>query len=223
MLDGPWGRQAVNALGDGYRATIQWVLDFLGWAVHAGALDEDGRPCGILIIDELEQHLHPRRQRHIVSSLRNHFPKVQIIATTHTPLIAAAAAEEGQIFRLQGEGDQITIEELDNAELLTKRAGQVLTSRAFGLNTTRSPGTETKTERFAALLGKEKRDEGEERELEQLRTELKATYALGESEYERRAEAILNKLLDEIDKIDDETPRELLDIETRRQLQELLD
>ena len=46
---------------------------------------------GILLIDELEQHLHPRWQRTILGQLRKSFPKLQIIATTHSPLVASGA------------------------------------------------------------------------------------------------------------------------------------
>ncbi|MFM8218857.1 MAG: AAA family ATPase, partial [Planctomycetaceae bacterium] len=90
MVKGPWGRVPLNALGDGYRSTIRWLADFLGWQVLAGRFSTGD---GCLIIDEIEQHLHPRWQRIVMSRLREHFPKVQLFATTHSPLVAAGAAE----------------------------------------------------------------------------------------------------------------------------------
>jgi predicted ATP-dependent endonuclease of OLD family len=85
-IDGPWGRMPLQNLSDGYRSTTIWVLDFIGWLLHAERLLGNPDIGGILIIDEIEQHLHPRWQRHIVQRLRQQFPKTQIIASTHTPL-----------------------------------------------------------------------------------------------------------------------------------------
>ncbi len=106
-INGQWGSQPIRSLSDGYRSTIQWVLDFCAWAIHAGRFSPDGISGGILLLDELEQHLHPRWQRHIVARLRQQFPTTQIVVSTHTPLVAAGVADldSGQVVRLlEGEG-----------------------------------------------------------------------------------------------------------------------
>jgi predicted ATPase len=92
-VEGPWGRQPLQVMSDGYRSTTQWVLDFMGWLIQANRLMNSPDIGGILLIDEIEQHLHPRWQRHILQRLRQKFPKTQIIASTHTPLVAAGIAD----------------------------------------------------------------------------------------------------------------------------------
>ena len=42
---------------------------------------------GVVLIDEIDQHLHPRWQRHVVHDLKTAFPNLQFIATTHSPFI----------------------------------------------------------------------------------------------------------------------------------------
>ena len=84
----------VGSWADGYRMTFHWMVDFYGWALRAGAFDDQGRAQGILLIDELEQHLHPSMQREILDHLSQALPKVQIIATTHSPLVALSAKPE---------------------------------------------------------------------------------------------------------------------------------
>lgn len=57
---------------------------------------------GIILIDEIDLHLHPKWQRHIVEDLRHTFPKVQFIATTHSPFIVQTL-REGELLPLEGQ------------------------------------------------------------------------------------------------------------------------
>ncbi len=92
-VDGHWGTSELKELGDGYQSVINWVLDLLSWWF----LHENGKKewnlesiTGIVIIDEIEQHLHPKWQRRILSRLRDKFPHIQFIVATHSPLVASA-------------------------------------------------------------------------------------------------------------------------------------
>ena len=93
VVAGPWGEAELGALGDGYRATVTWVLDLLSWwflkREQDGTKEHPTDVQGIVLLDEIEQHLHPRWQRNIVHLLTNSFPKLQFIATTHSPLVAS--------------------------------------------------------------------------------------------------------------------------------------
>src|SRR6266542_393065 len=106
-VKGPWGIEELAALGDGYRATTTWTLDLMSWW-----LLHDDQPAhgfnasdlsGIVIIDELEQHLHPRCQRTILPDVRQLFPKIQFIVATHSPLVASSCSD-------------ITVHRLQNGE-----------------------------------------------------------------------------------------------------------
>ena len=82
------GKESFNTLSDGYKSLTSVILDFLSWNLIYKE-DEDfdlTNLSGILIIDELEQHLHPKWQRKIVKILSEQFPKVQFICSTHTPI-----------------------------------------------------------------------------------------------------------------------------------------
>lgn len=52
---------------------------------------------GIVLIDEIDMHLHPKWQWNIVNALKKTFPKVQFIVTTHSPIIVASCKEENLI------------------------------------------------------------------------------------------------------------------------------
>ena len=82
------GQHPLSSLGDGYRSTITWVLDLLSWWYLRGSADLTDID-GVVLIDEIEQHLHPRWQRNIMQLLTQSFPNVQFLATTHSPLVAS--------------------------------------------------------------------------------------------------------------------------------------
>jgi predicted ATP-binding protein involved in virulence len=77
-------------LSDGYRLTLAMVADIAWRSVtlnpHLGPAATE-ETSGVVLIDELDLHLHPRWQRRIVGDLRRAFPRLQFIATTHSPFI----------------------------------------------------------------------------------------------------------------------------------------
>lgn len=103
---GYWGISELSELGDGYQAVIDWVLDLLSWWF----LRENGKGewnldslKGIVIIDEIEQHLHPNWQRRIFSRLREKFRNIQFIVATHSPLVASGSESTDVHLLQQGE------------------------------------------------------------------------------------------------------------------------
>lgn len=92
------GHQLFRNLSDGQRIVLTLVGDLVKRATTLNPhLDDrvlDETP-GIVLIDELDLHLHPKWQRRIIGDLRSTFPSVQFIATTHSPqLIGEAEPEE---------------------------------------------------------------------------------------------------------------------------------
>lgn len=111
IVRGRWGRSGLSSLGDGYRSTVTWILDLLSWwflkTSHARGAKDPTAIQGIVLIDEIEQHLHPRWQRSIMRLLIESFPGVQFIATTHSPLVASGC-EGIPVHRFdQGEHDVV--------------------------------------------------------------------------------------------------------------------
>ncbi len=81
----------LEGLADGYRVAFNWIMDLFGRALRPGWVTADGSIAGLVLIDEIEQHLHPELQTRVVSELSNTFPDCQFVVTTHSPLVALGA------------------------------------------------------------------------------------------------------------------------------------
>jgi predicted ATP-binding protein involved in virulence len=81
----------LSELSDGYRAFIAWVADLLYHLSYACPREQSLLDCrGIVLVDEIDLHLHPRWQMKVVSTIANAFPKMQFIFTSHSPLIVGS-------------------------------------------------------------------------------------------------------------------------------------
>lgn len=90
-VSGYWGTAELSELSDGYQSVINWVLDLVSWWFLSGHDEWDISALkGIVLIDEIEQHLHPKWQRTLFPRLREKFPNIQFIVATHSPLVASA-------------------------------------------------------------------------------------------------------------------------------------
>ena len=93
----PW-----SELSDGYHVFIALVADIARRAVMLNEFDGAEAPKrveGVVLIDEIDLHLHPRWQREALPRLRDVFPKLQLIITTHSPQVLSSA-ENRQVRRL---------------------------------------------------------------------------------------------------------------------------
>lgn len=89
------------ALAHGYQSTIAWIADLVGHIL----LEADGwvEPAdfeGLVLIDEIDLYLHPVWQARLIPALRQTFPKLQFVATTHSPVVLATLAPD-EVIRLQ--------------------------------------------------------------------------------------------------------------------------
>lgn len=195
IIDGS-KRSLLLEHGDGYRNTAAWVLDLVTWNMLAGRELLPEKISGIVLIDEIEQHLHPKWQRFIVQLLMKQFPRLQFIFTTHSPLCAAGTADLGkekiQLFHFTSQ--QQAPEEIDISNIRGLKADQVLTSEAFGLPTTRNPNVAEKLDEFGKLYLKEQRNKEEESQFQKLKTFLDEN--LQEDAEEASTRALQKKLKD---------------------------
>ena len=131
-----WGKVPLAAIGDGYKGTLTWLMDLISWASLFADDIFDETIKGIVLIDEIEQHLHPKWQRTIVTLLRNAFPEIQFITTTHSPLVAADACKlliddlESKLFHLRFDGNFVQLSEIEET-LGELNFDQILSSEAF--------------------------------------------------------------------------------------------
>jgi predicted ATP-binding protein involved in virulence len=83
-------RMPIRLLSAGQRNILYLILDLSYRAAtlnpHFGK-EAVAKTSGVVLIDEIDLHLHPKWQRRVVDDLRNVFPRIQFIATTHSPLI----------------------------------------------------------------------------------------------------------------------------------------
>jgi predicted ATP-binding protein involved in virulence len=100
--EGVW--TPLRNFSDGYKAIISITADIAYRAIklnpHLGeraVLDTEG----IVLIDEIDMHLHPKWQRHIVDDLKRTFPKIQFIVTTHSPFIVQSLNAD-EVINLEG-------------------------------------------------------------------------------------------------------------------------
>lgn len=86
----------VRQLSDGERGILALVLDLTRRLTQANPhLDDPAAESeAVVLIDEIELHLHPKWQRHIVHNLSKAFPRCQFIATTHSPQIIGEVEHE---------------------------------------------------------------------------------------------------------------------------------
>ena len=172
--DGLWLRDrngvrlAWSEMSDGYRAALALVCDILRHLSNAygpeGLLrrDDDGHlvvaRSGVVLIDEIDAHLHPEWQREIGFWLKRRFPKIQFLVTSHSPLICQAADSNG-LFVLPEPGSGAKPRQLSAQEyhiVVASRPDTILRTAAFGLSETRSPRAVEARASYARLKGKER-------------------------------------------------------------------
>ena len=100
------GSMPLNTLSQGTQSIIQWLAHLLiGYAEYYDFPPDIEEKRGILIIDEIDAHLHPSWQRHVLRALTNHFPNLQIFCSTHSPMmLAGLKAGQVQLLRRDENG-----------------------------------------------------------------------------------------------------------------------
>lgn len=187
----------LSALSDGYLTTAGWMLDLVArWAEWARArkLVVDGdfaqRMTGLVLIDEIDLHLHPQWQRELVVTLRSHFPNLSFVATTHNP-ITLLGAEPGEICVLQRTSAGVTATFRDIPR--GADADHVLTGDWFGLISTVDADTLRLLDEQRALL----RTDPEAARVAEIRETLRARLGGQSTSIERLVESVAAEILTE--------------------------
>jgi predicted ATPase len=180
--DGNQIRVSVQDLSDGYRSILSMTFELLRQLTYffpeSQIFDVSSKTVktpGVVMIDEIDAHLHPTWQKKIGFWLTEHFPNLQFLVTTHSPLICQAAVN-GSIFHLGSPGEQERSKMLLGPERDRLLYGDILeaySTEAFGTADTRSHDAHLKQERLAELNVKELAaglSESEKREQEKLRS-----------------------------------------------------
>jgi AAA domain, putative AbiEii toxin, Type IV TA system/AAA domain len=97
----------LECLADGYRVAFNWIVDIYGRALSRDWITREGSIAALVLVDEIDQHLHPELQVRVVSELERTFPDSTFIVTTHSPLVALGC-NPSQLVPLQRKGQTVT-------------------------------------------------------------------------------------------------------------------
>lgn len=239
-VKGHWGSSELGELGDGYRSVVTLVLDLIAWwfldkvpsaeeLKKGERLELDTEKLeGIVIVDEIEQHLHPRWQREIIGQLHSAFPKLQFIMTSHSALCAVGTTDipDDQINLVALEPKDGTVTGLPfNEPPRRQRIDQILTSDLFSMTRTMSDDVGDDITHYASLKGLSSPSPKEQEEILELKKRLTDDLPFGATKLQIAVERAVEKAAwPEIERIfaDKSRPdKEVLNLEVKRQLRRL--
>jgi hypothetical protein len=174
-------RATLAQLSAGYQTIVGMCGDimrllFERWDTLSSAI-------AIVLVDEIDAHLHPRWAMRIVFALREAFPQVQFIASTHDPL-ALRGLRNGEVALLRRNDDDEIVTDQHLPPIEGMQVDQILTSRVFGLDSTVDPETERLFDEFYHLSSLPSNPERDAR-IAEIRARVGDREALGRSESER--------------------------------------
>ena len=149
----------VEDLSDGYRAVVALVLDIVRALdkTYGGVSFRDGRILdpGVVLIDEVDAHLHVSWQQRIGPWLKSHFPRVQFLVTSHSPFVCQAADANGLIVLPQPGSSEVArvVDDGLFQRVVNGAVDDALLSEIFGMEHTWSDASEQKRAEMAALEG----------------------------------------------------------------------
>ena len=175
VLEADHGEVQFDSVSQGMSAILNWIGVLLQrlYDVYPHSPRPEHEPA-IVLVDEIDAHLHPEWQRRLVALTRKHFPNVQVIASSHSPLLAGAVAHaELRVVARDDQSGQIRAD-MPREDLSGQKADDILVSSLFSLQTTRSIEAEQTIRRYFDLFQKPLLSAAEKTELDALALQVKA-------------------------------------------------
>ncbi|ETX07485.1 AAA family ATPase [Candidatus Entotheonella palauensis] len=200
------GLVPIESVSQGTAALIGWTGLLLKrlYAV-VGDMENPMQAYAIVLIDEIDAHMHPRWQQSLLHDLSKLFPNVQFMATTHSPLVVSGMQAD-QVFRFERDAEG-RVERIEvPQDMLFGRADQILTGRGFDLLSTSDYETQKLIQEYKELVRQSHRkpaaDDKAAQPLEHriatLEAQLRQRLPTPEEEpVKRRAIELIDALLDE--------------------------
>lgn len=192
----PYGWARVDALGLGYQSVLSLAVDIASRLIEH--YPDSPNPLiepAVILIDEVDLHLHPKWQRTLQEELSRQFPKAQFIATAHSPLVVQSSPD-ANILLLKREKDYVVVDRAPEV-IKTWRVDQILTSDLFGIPTARPPNLDRLIQERDLILGKDELSKRDEKRLEELHDEID-TIPGGESRWEMKAAELIREAAQKI-------------------------
>jgi hypothetical protein len=170
----------LRQMSDGYRTVTALVVDIIRQMNSAFKTlhisHRDGRPTlaypGIVLIDEVDAHLHVSWQKYIGEWMKTHFPRIQFVVTSHSPYVCQSA-DPGGLVRLAGPGEpehpRVVDQDLYQRVIYGSGDDAILTE-LFGVETPYSTEAERLRRRLGRLEGRVLRGEATSAEVEEYKT-----------------------------------------------------
>ena len=188
----PDGLITLHDLSDGFQSVVAMCADIMISLLERW--NDMQVAEGIVLLDEIEGHLHPSWKIEIVDRLRRCFPRVTFLATTHDPLCLKGLSECEVVVLRRDESRRVRIMS-SVPEFEDLRADQILTNpQLFGLASTIGK-TPQAISRYSELMKKRRRSSEEKVELERLRLQLNTLFSSAETPLERQIETAVQKVL----------------------------
>jgi AAA domain, putative AbiEii toxin, Type IV TA system len=171
--DGKRIRIPAKWLSDGYQSVIAWIADLVGQILIDAREEVDSADIeGCVLIDEIDLRLHPTWQVRLIPALKKVFPRLQFIATTHSPMmLPALSAEEVYILTQDDQGSVVATPAAHSPALLT---GSELYEEFFDIRKLYPNDLGDKTRRYGWLANDPMRSDEEDAQMGVLRRELDA-------------------------------------------------
>lgn len=186
---------SLEDLSDGYKSVVSLTVDVVKTLLSGKTTIDTAK--GVVIIDEIGTHLHPKWRMRIVQSLRNVFPLVQFIVTTHDPLCLRGLKKEEVAVLSKNRNHKIHIRtDLPNPN--TMNIEQLLGSDFFSLSNTLDPKTESQYNEYYLLLGKKTLTKSDKARLEQLTNLIQQKQTIGNSRYEQLMHKVVHEQIAEL-------------------------
>ena len=156
----------AGALSSGTQGTLLWIRALsLKMAHYYDWVEGWEEKPAILLIDEIENHLHPTWQRRVIPQLLKHFPGLQIFATTHSPFVVAGL-RAGQVHLLKREGKNVDGVETNPEDIIGWTADEILRTM-MGVDDPTDDDTASAARELRQLRQEEPRTTPEEEEKRQ--------------------------------------------------------
>lgn len=188
------GWVTISNLSLGYKSMIAWIVDltrrlFERYPTSQNPIQEPA----IVLVDELDLHLHPQWQRTVIDFLTERFTNTQFIVTAHSPLVLHSASPAKVILMEHVNGVVRANHELD--AIKTWRIDQILTSDLFKLNSAHPPEIANAISQRSKILQQPKLSVADELEVSRLNHIIHSVPS-GDSDIERRAEQLIKEAME---------------------------
>jgi predicted ATP-binding protein involved in virulence len=196
-----YGWVTLNGLSLGYKSMIGWVCDLTKKLFERYPHSENplAEPA-IVLVDEIDLHLHPQWQRNVIDFLTERFSNTQFIVTAHSPLVLHSGTDAKIILIEDVNGHIRANHELSSVK--NWRLDQIVTSDLFKIPSAHPPQIATAILERSKILSKAKLSSDDELEISRL-NQIIHSIPSGSSDIERRAEELLQRALTKFDISDD--------------------